>query len=124
MLIFIAGMVAVLAISSYNERFKEITWRDFVNEYLSKERVEKLEVVNKKWVRVSMKSPEMVIIISLDSLDVYITRLINVFFNKKIPWFSIGSVDAFERNLEMAQMDANPDSRNYVPVFYREEAEL
>ena len=67
MLIFLAGMITVLTISSYNERFKEITWRDFINEYLSKERVDKLEVVNKKWVRVSLKSPEMVINISLDS---------------------------------------------------------
>jgi AFG3 family protein len=46
---------------------------------------------------------------------------------KKIPWFSIGSVDAFERNLEAAQgneltNDAN-SANNYVPVFYRDEVE-
>lgn len=49
-----------MAISMYNERFKEITWRDFVNDYLSKGTVDRLEVVNKKWVRIILKNQEQV----------------------------------------------------------------
>lgn len=55
-----AGMVTIMAISMINEHYREITWRDFVNEYLIKERVHRLDVVNKKWVRVVLKNPEMV----------------------------------------------------------------
>lgn len=43
---------------------------------------------------------------------------------QKIPWFSIGSVDAFERNLEAAQHEVGSDSGDYVSVFYRDEAEM
>lgn len=125
LLVFMAGVATVMVISSINERYREITWRDFINEYLSKERVEKLEVVNKKWVRVSLKSPEQVKQKFLSfSLSLYFYFIFNLILIKKIPWFSIGSVDAFERNLEIAQAENNPDSRNYVPIFYREEMEL
>lgn len=60
MLIFMAGVATVMVISAINDRYREITWRDFINEYLHKDRVDKLEVVNKKWVRVSLKNPEQV----------------------------------------------------------------
>ncbi|CAF0841449.1 unnamed protein product [Brachionus calyciflorus] len=100
LIIFSLGVATLMAMSYY-ERFKEITWRDFVNDYLSKGGVDRLEVVNKKWVRVVLRNPE-----------------------QKIPWFSIGSVDAFERNLENAQHDHGTEAdNNYVPVFYREEIE-
>jgi AFG3 family protein len=119
-LIFLAGMATVFTLSAYNDRYKEITWRDFVNEYLNKERIEKLEVINKKWVRLSLKNPEMVHIY-IHIFIFFINVLIYLF--QKIPWFSIGSVDAFERNLEAAQSESSPDNRNYVPVFYRDEIE-
>uniref|UniRef100_A0ACB8FDS9 AFG3-like protein 2 n=1 Tax=Sphaerodactylus townsendi TaxID=933632 RepID=A0ACB8FDS9_9SAUR len=61
---------------------REITWKDFVNNYLSKGVVDKLEVVNKRFVRVVFtpgKSP----------------------IDGQYVWFNIGSVDTFEQgNLE------------------------
>lgn len=42
-------------------------------------------------------------------------------FTKRIPWFMIGSVDTFERNLESVQQDHGVESRNYVPVLYKSE---
>ncbi len=36
-------------------------------------------------------------------------------------WFNIGSVEAFERNLKMAQDEINIDSANMVPVVYKDE---
>ena len=38
--------------------------------------------------------------------------------------FNIGSVDSFERNLEIAQKDLGIDPVNYVPVTYVSEAAL
>lgn len=38
-------------------------------------------------------------------------------------WFTIGSVDSFERNLENAQMDLNIEPVNFVPVIYKSELE-
>ena len=39
-------------------------------------------------------------------------------------WFNIGSVEAFERNLENAQLELNTEPSNFVPVVYKSEAEL
>jgi AFG3 family protein len=64
--------------------------------------VERLEVVNKKWVRVKL-SPGNV--------------------SDGVLWFNIGSVDSFERNLENAQAELGIESVNYVPVIYKSEIE-
>ncbi|XP_006008878.1 AFG3-like protein 2 [Latimeria chalumnae] len=83
---------------------REITWKDFVNSYLSKENVDKLEVVNKRYVRV-------------------------VFAPGKAPvdgqyvWFNIGSVDTFERNLETAQLEMGIEGENRLPVIYSTESD-
>lgn len=65
--------------------------------------MEKLEVVNKKWVRVKLTAGN-----SGDG---------------GVLWFNIGSVDSFERNLENAQADLNVEPINYVPVIYKSELE-
>ena len=64
--------------------------------------IEKLEVVNKKWVKVKLTPGNG----SDGSL-----------------WFNIGSVDSFERNLENAQSEMNIEPVNYVPVVYKTELE-
>ncbi|XP_043990794.1 AFG3-like protein 2 [Gambusia affinis] len=83
---------------------REVTWKDFVNNYLSKGAVERLEVVNKRYVRVAFspgKTP-------LDGQYV---------------WFNIGSVDTFERNLETAQSELGIESENRLPVVYSTESD-
>lgn len=70
--------------------------------YLGRGAVEKLEVVNKKWVRVKL-SPGNV--------------------SDGVLWFNIGSVDSFERNLENAQAEMGIESVNFVPVIYKAEIE-
>ncbi|NXT27357.1 AFG32 protein, partial [Syrrhaptes paradoxus] len=82
---------------------REITWKDFVNNYLSKGVVDRLEVVNKRFVRVifvSGKSPH----------EWYV-------------WFNIGSVDTFERNLETVQQDLGIEVENRLPVVYSTESD-
>lgn len=95
--------LGVLGLLAYNEmRYKEITWKEFISSYLSRGIVEKLEVVNKKWVRVKLLPGNQV-----DGSNVL--------------WFNIGSVDTFERNLENIQLEMNIDPPNHVPVIYKSE---
>lgn len=95
------GLALITTYINLNELHKEISWREFVNEHLSKNTVDRLEVVNKKWVRVISKS--------LDT---------------KVPYFRIGSVDAFERNLQKAQSDLGVEMENSTTVIYKEEMEM
>ncbi|PSN49682.1 hypothetical protein C0J52_05318 [Blattella germanica] len=105
---FIVGMVATVAllgtVAYYEMGYKEIAWKEFVNNYLAKGIVEKLEVVNKKWVRVRLTSG-------------------NTVDGSSVLWFNIGSVDSFERNLENAQIEMNVEPPNFVPVIYKTELE-
>jgi len=39
-------------------------------------------------------------------------------------WFNIGSVEAFERNLENAQLEMNIEPANFVSVIYKTEMEM
>ena len=71
--------------------------------YLSRGIVEKLEVVNKKWVRVKLSPGNST--------------------SDGVLWFNIGSVDSFERNLENSQTDLNIEPVNFIPVIYRTELE-
>jgi len=95
-----AGLLGMLTLLEFNN--KEITWKEFINMYLSKGIVEKLEVVNKKWVRVRLPSGNHV-------------------DGGNTVWFNIGSVDSFERNLENAQIELNVEAQNFVPVVYKSE---
>ncbi|XP_054483401.1 AFG3-like protein 2 isoform X2 [Anoplopoma fimbria] len=82
---------------------REVTWKDFVNNYLSKGVVDRLEVVNKRYVKVVFspgKTP----------VDGYV-------------WFNIGSVDTFERNLETAQYELGIEGENRLPVVYSTESD-
>ncbi|XP_038070042.1 AFG3-like protein 2 [Patiria miniata] len=80
----------------------EITWKDFCQEYLMAGQVERLEVVNKKYVRVWLRPGH--------SKGRYV-------------WFNIGSVDAFERNLENSQVDLGIEPNNYLSVVYSSESD-
>ncbi|XP_011300136.1 AFG3-like protein 2 [Fopius arisanus] len=101
----IIGAVGVIgAMAFFDVGSKEITWREFVYSYLNRGIVEKLEVVNKKWVRVRLLPGQ-----SVDGS----TSL----------WFNIGSADTFERNLENAQLELNIEPQNHLPVIYKSEVE-
>uniref|UniRef100_A0A8C8R6C1 AFG3 like matrix AAA peptidase subunit 2 n=1 Tax=Pelusios castaneus TaxID=367368 RepID=A0A8C8R6C1_9SAUR len=83
---------------------KEITWKDFVNDFLAKGMVERLEVVNKHFVRV-----------------VFIQGMSPV--ERAYVWFNIGSVDTFERNLETAQQELGIEAEKRLPVLYATESD-
>ncbi|XP_015586100.1 AFG3-like protein 2 [Cephus cinctus] len=102
----VIGAISVIGLFLYSDYgYKEITWREFVYSYLNKGIVDKLEVVNKKWVRVRLLPGQTV--------DGY-----------NLLWFNIGSADTFERNLENAQLELNLEPQNHLPVIYKNEMEM
>ncbi|XP_064202756.1 AFG3-like protein 2 [Anguilla rostrata] len=104
---FLAGAAFWSAVAYYlffRNGGREVTWKDFVNSYLSKGTVDRLEVINKRYVRVIFtpgKTP----------------------FDGQYVWFNIGSVDTFERNLETAQMEMGIEGENKLPVVYSTESD-
>ncbi|XP_035728085.1 AFG3-like protein 2 [Vespa mandarinia] len=103
-LLFLATISAFFYLFSEDIYSRQVTWREFVHNYLSKGMVEKLEVVNKKFVRVKLFPGH--------SIDGYTTL-----------WFNIGSTETFERNLENIQIELNIEPENDVPVVYKSEVE-
>ncbi|XP_046883753.1 AFG3-like protein 2 [Hypomesus transpacificus] len=104
---FLGGTVFWTVVTYYlffRDGGREVTWKDFVNNYLSKGVVDRLEVVNKRYVKV-------------------------VFSPGKTPvdgqyvWFNIGSVDTFERNLETSQYEMGIEGENRLPVVYSTESD-
>merc|ERR1719356_1380681 len=106
-----AAAATILALYLLNDQmgYREITWKDFVGQYLSKNRVERLAVVNNKWVNVILRDTTN----SSGSGNPSMEKL----------WFAIGSVDTFERNLETAQMELQLDASQYVPIIYKTEVD-
>lgn len=99
------GALGLLGYIAFNEmKYKEITWKEFTTNYLSRGSVEKLEVINKKWVKVKQ--------LNGSSND------------PSVLWFNIGSVDTFERNLENIQLEMNIEPSNNVPVVYKTQFEI
>lgn len=101
----VTGVAVLGLLALYQGQYREITWKDFLSSYLNRGMVDKLEVVNKKWVRVKFTPGSQV-------------------ESGGIIWFEIGSVEAFERNLENAQLENNIEPTNFVPVVYKSETEL
>jgi AFG3 family protein len=99
-----AAIAFLATVTLWEMGYKEIGWKEFVHSYLARGIVEKLEVVNKKWVRVRLLPG-------------------NTIDGANFVWFNIGSVDSFERNLENAQIEMNIEPPNFLPVIYKTEVE-
>ncbi|GLB36031.1 putative peptidase family M41 [Lyophyllum shimeji] len=105
-----ASAAAYLAYSNASgSGSREITWQEFRTAFLDKGLVEKLTVVNGHKVRVKLHTNAAGAVYpaaSLGSGEVY---------------FSIGSVDAFERKLDEAQAELGIPSHERIPVAYQDE---
>lgn len=91
------------------ENTREMTWQEFRNTFLDKGLVERLEVINRNRVRVHLRKEAQ----SMLNVSPYITY-----------YFSIGSVDAFERKLDEAQSDLGIPSQERIPVAYQDEVSV
>ncbi|CAG8503276.1 3942_t:CDS:1 [Acaulospora morrowiae] len=96
-----------------NDNSREITWQEFRTAFLDKGLVDKLVVVNRKKVRVYLNSnatgqmyPSAS---SLPSTSYY---------------FSIGSVEAFERKIDEAQKELGIPPTERIPVAYHDEINI
>ncbi|ERE80636.1 AFG3-like protein 1 [Cricetulus griseus] len=97
-----AGVAMGFLYFYFRDPGKEITWKHFVQYYLARGLVDRLEVVNKQFVRV---------------IPVPGTT------SEKFVWFNIGSVDTFERNLESAQWELGIEPTNQAAVVYTTESD-
>ncbi|TDL28578.1 ATP-dependent metallopeptidase Hfl [Rickenella mellea] len=88
---------------------REITWQEFRTAFLDKGLVDKLVVVNRNTVRVKLHS------------NATGTMYPQSGTTPTEYYFSIGSVEAFERKLDEAQRELDIPSHERIPVAYREE---
>ncbi|KAH7344675.1 peptidase family M41-domain-containing protein [Rhizoctonia solani] len=86
---------------------REITWQEFQNAFLEKGLVDKLTVVNRSRVRVHLHSNATGTMYPQSTGQGY--------------YFSIGSVEAFERKLDEAQRELGVPISERIPVAYHEE---
>ena len=97
-----------------SENSREITWQEFRTTFLDKGLVEKLTVLNSSKVRVDVHR-EAVSQMHPESPAVHS----NFHY-----YFSIGSVEAFERRLDDAQRELDIPSAERIPVAYTNEIPL
>lgn len=95
--------------SSSGVREKEITWQEFRTAFLEKRLVEKLVVVNRSKVRIALQS------------NATGTMPTNGGSQNQQYYFSIGSVEAFERKLDAAQDELEIPPTERIPVAYHDE---
>ena len=111
---FIASaLLAYLLYDSFvpHESGKEITWQEFRANFFDKGLVERLTVINGSHVRVELHR-DAVGSVYPDS------PASKPYFHY---YFTIGSVDSFERHLDMAQAELSIPSAERIPVAYTEE---
>jgi len=83
---------------------REINFQEFLKSLLVDGRVDHLQVVNSRIVRVFMKE-------SIHSPDQ----------NASSYYFTVGSIDSFERKLEQAQYDLGLEQKDFIPILYTNE---
>lgn len=98
---------------------KEISWQNFSNEILSRNAVEKLVIINKEKVEVYIKKEKI--------NDPYFkTSLKKKYGDAAQPgphyWFSIGSVESFEKKMEEAEK--NIPAREKTEILYMQSSRL
>ncbi|KAH9486621.1 Mitochondrial inner membrane m-AAA protease component [Psilocybe cubensis] len=103
----VASATAYLAWSNSGaSHSREITWQEFRTAFLDKGLVDSLTVVNKHQVRVKLHSNATGTMQPHPSGEYY---------------FSIGSVEAFERKLDEAQVELGIPPSERIPVSYQDE---
>lgn len=96
------------------EASRDITWQEFSTTFLEKGLVDKLTVVNDDRVRVDLHRDQ--------TSNMYPdSPASNPNFHY---YFSIGSIEAFERRLDDAQKELNIPSHERIPVSYNKEVSL
>lgn len=110
----LAALILFHFITNGDSSSREITWQEFRTAFLDKGLVDKLTVVNRSKVRVHLHSNATGVLYpqspAADGRSTY--------------YFSIGSVEAFERKLDEAQAELGIPGSERVPVAYKEETSI
>ena len=108
----VALLAAYLLMDLSNSSWKEISWQDLRGHLLENREIQKLVVSNKSIVKVYLRpdSPTL--------------RQHGGHPDAPYGYFTIGSVEAFERNLEEAQRQLGIDPHEYVQVIYAVESPM
>ncbi|KHJ98702.1 ATP-dependent metallopeptidase HflB [Oesophagostomum dentatum] len=93
------GLIIALYLFMDYQSYREISWKEFFHEFLEPGIVDRLEVVDKRWVRIVSSAKN----------------------TGQTCYFNIGSVDSFERSLAAAQMHLGYDADKQIPVLYKSE---
>lgn len=101
----VLGSYLLYKVTAPSNNGRELTWQAFRSQLLDKGLVDRLEVINRNRVRVHLRNEAGSLGVSPQTS----------FF------FSIGSVEAFERSLDEAQHELGIPSNERVPVAYHEE---
>ncbi|KAK4049636.1 AAA ATPase afg3 [Microbotryomycetes sp. JL221] len=114
--------------TSYDPASREITWQEFQSAFLAKGLVDKLTVINRSKVRVTLHSNATGTMYSSTMSDGMSSSSSNGNASSAPPpssgstyYFSIGSVEAFERKLDDAQRELGIPLSERVPVAYHDE---
>ncbi|KAL8292263.1 hypothetical protein RQP46_001729 [Phenoliferia psychrophenolica] len=108
--------------SSYDSSSREITWQEFNSAFLSKGLVDKLTVINRSVVRVSLHSNATgTMYPSNNGSGSGSGSTTGADVTKGSYYFSIGSVEALERKLDDAQRELGIPTNERVPVAYHDE---
>ena len=104
--------------SSYDPSSREITWQEFHSAFLSKGLVDKLTVINKQRVRVSLHSNASGQNPGVGGGGGGSPQSVGSYY------FSIGSVEGFEKKLEDAQTELGIPVGERIPVAFHDEMPL
>jgi len=133
-LVALAGSIFILDSLNRTQAGVEVNWQEFRNYFLETGKVERLIVVNNSMVRVQVRPSRPLAPPPLRAE----ARGNEQFETQDIPaqsqsqlaaqsqqvasatpvFFTIGSVESFERKLEEAQREMGVEPRNFVPVQY------
>mmetsp|Transcript_30871 Transcript_30871/g.49498 ORF Transcript_30871/g.49498 Transcript_30871/m.49498 type:complete len:816 (-) Transcript_30871:625-3072(-) len=107
---------------------KEINWQEFKTHLLAAGQVERVVIVNKQYAKVYVKSPSLGPVVRDDGLRTDTDRYAQAATTRESSdisgdhgsqyYFNIGSVDSFERKLDLAQRELGLSSKDFVPVQY------
>ncbi|KAK0554174.1 AAA ATPase afg3 [Tilletia horrida] len=106
----------VYRLTSPSTPTREITWQEFRTNFLDRGLVDRLVVVNRNKVKVYLLPNAVAPTSSSGSGGGMGPTSGNSVF-----WFSVGSVEAFERRLDDAQRELGIPSHERIPVAYHEE---
>jgi AFG3 family protein len=101
----VAGVVVFIVLQSLMSyaSYQEISWKEFFSKFLEPGLVDRLEVVDKRWVRIVPKEGHA---------------------SAVTHYFNIGSVDTFERSLAAAQRHLGYEPDQQITVLYKNEFDL